>query len=127
MPTRIMSDAKSCCGPSMPAARGAAQTQPAPASNIRGDDDTDMVLIPGGAFRMGCDRSEGHPSDGEGPSRLIDVAPGVFFQAGPLGLGFPCLEKLDRGRPRKTSHEIAFSFNTGRSPAVRSTSPASTS
>jgi formylglycine-generating enzyme required for sulfatase activity len=24
---------------------------------------------------MGCDRREGHPSDGEGPSRLVEVAP----------------------------------------------------
>ena len=33
-----------------------------------------MVLIPGGSFRYGCDRREGHPSDGEGPSHLIAVS-----------------------------------------------------
>ncbi len=44
-------------------------------NDIRGRDIADMVLIPGGAFRMGCDRREGHPSDGEGPSRLVEVAP----------------------------------------------------
>lgn len=33
---------------------------------------SDMVEIPGGVFRMGCDRREGHRADGEGPAR--DVA-----------------------------------------------------
>ncbi|MDE2364691.1 MAG: formylglycine-generating enzyme family protein [Hyphomicrobiales bacterium] len=30
-----------------------------------------MALIPAGVFRYGCDRREGHPSDGEGPSRPV--------------------------------------------------------
>lgn len=34
-----------------------------------------MVVIPGGTFRMGCDRREGQPNDGEGPSRLVEVGP----------------------------------------------------
>jgi sulfatase modifying factor 1 len=42
---------------------------------VGGDDLSSMALIPGGAFRMGCDRREGHPSDREGPSRLVEVAP----------------------------------------------------
>jgi len=33
-----------------------------------------MVLIPAGSFRMGSDRREGHLQDGEGPSRLVEVA-----------------------------------------------------
>ena len=33
-----------------------------------------MTLIPAGAFRYGCDRREGHPADGEGPARLVDLA-----------------------------------------------------
>ena len=41
---------------------------------VRGVDASQMVAIPGGPFRMGCDRREGHPSDGEGPSRVVDVA-----------------------------------------------------
>ncbi len=70
-----MSERKSCCSPSMPeAARGAAQPVGI-AAGMRGHDISDMVLIPGGAFRMGCDRREGHPSDGEGPSRVVEVAP----------------------------------------------------
>ena len=70
-----MSDEKSCCGPSMPAAaRGAAEPAGA-VLGTRGSDVSDMVLIAGGAFRTGCDRREGHPSDGEGPSRLVEVAP----------------------------------------------------
>ena len=39
----------------------------------QGESADDMVLIPAGVFRMGCDRNEGHPSDGEGPSRLVDL------------------------------------------------------
>src|SRR5437868_14478029 len=69
-----MSDQKSCCGPSMPVSRSAAARANDDAS-IRGQDVSDMVLVPGGAFRMGCDRREGHPSDGEGPARLVEVAP----------------------------------------------------
>lgn len=70
-----MSEGKSCCGPSMPAATRGAAAPADVAADTRGDDVSDMVPIPGGAFRMGCDRREGHPSDGEGPSRLIEVAP----------------------------------------------------
>jgi formylglycine-generating enzyme len=33
-----------------------------------------MALIPAGSFRYGCDRREGHPGDGEGPSRILDLA-----------------------------------------------------
>lgn len=69
-----MAEAKSCCSPSMP--DGAPHAAPVEtAVGTGGHDVGDMVLIPGGAFRMGCDRREGHPSDGEGPSRLVDVAP----------------------------------------------------
>ena len=32
-----------------------------------------MAVIPGGAFRFGCDRLEGPPADGEGPAVLVDV------------------------------------------------------
>jgi formylglycine-generating enzyme required for sulfatase activity len=69
-----MSESKSCCGPSMPAGSRDPAVSGAAGENIRGQDLSDMVLIPGGAFRMGCDRREGHPSDGEGPSRVLDVA-----------------------------------------------------
>jgi formylglycine-generating enzyme len=59
----------------MPAsARGAARSADV-AAGVRGNDVSDMVLIAGGVFRMGCDRREGHLSDGEGPSRLVEVAP----------------------------------------------------
>ena len=58
----------------MPASRGAADAASA-VGNVRGNDICDMALIPGGAFRMGCDRREGHPSDGEGPSRPVELTP----------------------------------------------------
>ena len=32
-----------------------------------------MCLIPAGPFRYGCDRGEGAPGDGEGPSRMVDL------------------------------------------------------
>lgn len=31
------------------------------------------ALIPAGTYSYGCDRREGHPSDGEGPSRLVHL------------------------------------------------------
>jgi formylglycine-generating enzyme required for sulfatase activity len=32
-----------------------------------------MALVPAGVFRMGCDRDEGEPADGEGPSRRVSL------------------------------------------------------
>ncbi len=32
-----------------------------------------MAIVPAGTFAYGCDRGEGHASDGEGPSRLVHV------------------------------------------------------
>ena len=32
-----------------------------------------MATVPGGSFAYGCDRREGNPADGEGPSRRVDV------------------------------------------------------
>jgi sulfatase modifying factor 1 len=71
-----MADQKPCCVPSMPEAAKASGTPIAVMAGAgTGVDASEMVLVPGGPFRMGCDRREGHPSDGEGPSRLVDVAP----------------------------------------------------
>lgn len=36
---------------------------------------TNMILLPGGTFRMGNDMSDGFPADGEGPSRDVTVSP----------------------------------------------------
>jgi formylglycine-generating enzyme required for sulfatase activity len=32
-----------------------------------------MAIVPAGTFAYGCDRHEGHPGDGEGPSRLVQL------------------------------------------------------
>jgi sulfatase modifying factor 1 len=32
-----------------------------------------MAIVPAGTFTYGCDRHEGHPADGEGPSRLVQL------------------------------------------------------
>ena len=67
-------DDKQCCGPGqvdpghMP--RGAAPETP---REHPGEDDRGMSPISAGDFRYGCDRREGHPSDGEGPSRLVHL------------------------------------------------------
>ena len=69
----------SCCGPTRmdaPSTAGTASVGAAVPTSL-GVDTSPMVLIPGGRFRMGCDRREGHPSDGEGPSRDIEV--GAFL------------------------------------------------
>jgi formylglycine-generating enzyme len=44
-----------------------------PSAVIAGEDDKDMAIVPAGTFAYGCDRGEGHASDGEGPSRLVHV------------------------------------------------------
>jgi formylglycine-generating enzyme required for sulfatase activity len=63
-----------CCSPGPRGARaGAAAPTAAAKGGALGDDICDMVPIPAGPFRYGCDRREGHPTDGEGPSRLVQV------------------------------------------------------
>ena len=68
-----------CCAPSNPEI--GAERPPAPASApmprtppaSRAPDG--MALIPGGAFLMGADDSDGFPADGEGPIREVSVSP----------------------------------------------------
>ena len=70
-----------CCAPDRPwgggarraksAARSPSDRRTPPAS--RPPDG--MTLIPGGAFLMGTDDSEGFPADGEGPIREVSVSP----------------------------------------------------
>lgn len=38
-----------------------------------GETGADMAIVPAGIFAYGCNRHEGHPSDGEGPSRLVKL------------------------------------------------------
>ena len=64
-----------CCGPgpeesSPPAARHVIDTP----LGSPGEDVSDMVPIPAGDFRYGCDRREGPPGDGEGPARRVQLA-----------------------------------------------------
>lgn len=67
-----------CCAP---ARTSVAELPPAlaaraePGSTIGAGDTASMILLPGGAFRMGSDADEGEPGDGEGPSRLVTLAP----------------------------------------------------
>ena len=62
-------DDKFCCGPGR---ADASRTPRVPMSGLArgrpGEDDRDMSEIPAGIFSYGCDRREGHPGDGEGPS-----------------------------------------------------------
>jgi formylglycine-generating enzyme required for sulfatase activity len=37
------------------------------------EDDADMATVPAGTFAYGCDLREGHPSDGEGPSHIVQL------------------------------------------------------
>lgn len=66
--------ATSCCGPGISAARASRACDPAMLSpGVAGEADDDMAVVPSGSFAYGCDRREGNPADGEGPSRRVDV------------------------------------------------------
>jgi len=65
----------SCCVPASAATIKSGGTLAVGDATGAASDKSQMVLVPGGPFRMCCDRREGHPSDGEGPSRLVEVAP----------------------------------------------------
>lgn len=65
---------RGCCGPGQSSeATQAVSVRDAGVPRGAGEDGRGMALIPGGAFRMGCDRREGHPGDGEGPARMVHV------------------------------------------------------
>jgi formylglycine-generating enzyme required for sulfatase activity len=59
-----------CCGPESEREALAGDA----GVGARGHDAAEMALVPGGPFRMGCDRSEGHRRDAEGPARTVEVA-----------------------------------------------------
>ena len=63
-----------CCSPSATASDNPGTANFAPAAATPSSVDG-MALIPGGTFRMGSDADEGEPGDGEGPSRLVTLAP----------------------------------------------------
>jgi formylglycine-generating enzyme len=65
----------SCCGPQVVAAADlrARNTTIAPTAATQGEDDIDVAIVPAGTFAYGCDRLEGHASDGEGPSHLVHL------------------------------------------------------
>lgn len=66
--------AASCCGPAagvMPPMPARAQVLPSPAA--AGEGDENMAAVPWGSFAYGCDRREGNPADGEGPSCSVHV------------------------------------------------------
>ncbi len=61
-----------CCSPGRLGGASTAAALPL-AAERPGEDGAGMALIPSGPFRYGCDRNEGPPGDGEGPSRLVEV------------------------------------------------------
>ena len=64
-------DRPACCAPSV-----SADAEPPVAFAPRVERDAgQMIMIPGGQFRMGSDADEGEPGDGEAPSRLVTLAP----------------------------------------------------
>lgn len=68
-----MSDARaSCCGPQ--AAAGGSVRAHGIVAGRQGEDASDMAIVPAGTFAYGCDRREGHPADGEGPSRPVQLS-----------------------------------------------------
>jgi sulfatase modifying factor 1 len=62
-----------CCAPGRGTAPGSATRQAVVPA--RGVADVELVDLQGGEFWMGCDRSEGHPLDHEGPSRQVQLRP----------------------------------------------------
>ena len=70
-------DRPACCAPSV-----SADAEPPVAFVPRVERDAgQMIMIPGGQFRMGSDADEGEPGDGEAPSRLVTLAPFWIGQA----------------------------------------------
>ena len=65
----------SCCPPLAANAQGLALASMVAVAVPTRADLTNMVRLPGGLFRMGCDQQEGEPADGEGPSRLVQLSP----------------------------------------------------
>ena len=67
----------SCCSPEPDSTSAAARPAASALAGsswpgaTAGEDDQDLVLVDAGEFRMGCDRREGPPADGEGPARLV--------------------------------------------------------
>ena len=87
----------SCCVPELFAHEPAVSAPISGAGTAEATDD--MVLIPPGGFRMGCDRREGHANDGEGPARLVDV--GAF-----------CMDRLAVTNARFARFVVATGYRT---------------
>ena len=71
------SSAPRCCapGPARAISSGVGARVPAAITRVDADGLPDRIRLPGAVFRMGCDRDEGEPGDGEGPSRLVKLSP----------------------------------------------------
>jgi sulfatase modifying factor 1 len=63
----------SCCIPQAVGGGSVRAPDVIAATGRASEDDTDMAIVPEGMFAYGCDRHEGHPADGEGPSRLVQL------------------------------------------------------
>ena len=63
----------SCCTPQGGGGGSVLASQSLAPTGQAGESDTDMAIVPTGTFAYGCDRHEGHPADGEGPSRLVKL------------------------------------------------------
>ncbi len=69
-----------------------------------GTDLVPMALISAGAFRYGCDRREGPPADGEGPSRLVHVD---AFRIDKLAVSNACFARFVAATGYRTEAERA--------------------
>ena len=69
-----MSGHGECCAPAREDARPPTTTQ-APVFGGGAESAGDLVVLAGGAFAMGTDRSYGYPTDGESPAHAVTLSP----------------------------------------------------
>jgi formylglycine-generating enzyme required for sulfatase activity len=66
---------KNCCSPSRKTVEGWRIPVDSVINNPATIDESLMIELPGGRFRMGTDYEHGFPADGEGPVRYVGVSP----------------------------------------------------
>lgn len=124
MPSPAAPPRKPCCTPERAAEAGPAL--PVMAARAAGtvEPDAELIALPGGAFTMGTDSTEGFAADGEGPSRRVTLRP---FRIAPTVVTQRAFAAFVRATHYVTEAErfgSSFVFHLQLPPALREASPA---